>query len=87
MDKKKKAVAIKYDKKAGNAPKVLAKGKGLVADNIIDTAKSHEVPVFVDEKLSSQLMQLQIGQEIPESLYAVVAEVLVFISKIDAVYD
>jgi len=86
MDKNKKAVALKYDKKSGSAPKVLAKGKGLVADKIIETAENNEVPVFVDEKLSNQLMQLEIGQEIPESLYAVVAEVLVFISKIDEAY-
>lgn len=86
MEKNKKAVALQYDKKSGTAPKVLAKGKGLVAEKIIETAESHDVPVFVDEKLSNQLMQLQIGQEIPESLYAVVAEVLVFISRIDETY-
>jgi flagellar biosynthesis protein len=86
MEKNKKAIALQYDKKLGSAPKVVAKGKGLVAEKIIETAESHEVPVFVDEKLSNQLMQLQIGQEIPESLYAVVAEVLVFISRIDEAY-
>lgn len=86
MNKAKKAVALKYDRKTGSAPKVLAKGAGLVADNILEVAESHDVPVFVDAKLSEQLMQLKIGQEIPESLYAVVAEVLVFISKVDEAY-
>lgn len=86
MNKNKKAIALKYDRKTGNAPKVLAKGAGIVADNILEVAESHDVPVFVDEKLSAQLMQLKIGQEIPESLYAVVAEVLVFISRVDEAY-
>lgn len=86
MDELKKAVALKYDKREGVAPKVIAKGQGLVADNIIQAAEAHDVPVYVDPKLSNQLMQLQLGQEIPESLYQVVAEVLIFISRMDEVY-
>jgi flagellar biosynthesis protein len=84
MDNKRKmASALKFNPNEDAAPQVVAKGLGLVADNIIEKAKAADVPIYVDEKLSNQLYQLEIGDQIPYELYEVVAEVLVFISKMD----
>ncbi|MDD3705013.1 MAG: EscU/YscU/HrcU family type III secretion system export apparatus switch protein [Clostridiaceae bacterium] len=83
MEKKlKKAAALTY-KDGDEAPKVTALGKGEIAQRIIETAKKSNVPVFENSGLVETLMQLEIGEQIPPELYGVVAEILVFISKID----
>lgn len=82
-NKRKIATALKYRKDKDAAPKVVAKGKGEVAKNIEKVAEEHDVPIYKDEKLSRQLYNLEIGDTIPEELYNVVAEVLVYIAKID----
>lgn len=86
MSERKIATAIGYDQESDRAPKLLAKGQGLIAENIIETARVHDKPVYEDPRLSQQLFNLKIGDSIPESLYEVVAEVLVFISKMDQRY-
>jgi flagellar biosynthesis protein len=87
LDKKERiAAALGYDNDKDSAPKLLAKGQGYIADKIIEVAEENETPVYKDERLSRQLQHLEIGETIPEDLYNVVAEVLVFISKMDARY-
>ncbi len=81
-DKDKTAVAIAYEPGEA-APKILATGKGLVADKIIETAKDNKVPLYKDNKLADTLSRLKIGDMIPPELYEVVAEVLVFVDDID----
>jgi len=83
MDKKlKKAAALTYE--AGDdAPRITALGKGEIAHRIIETAKKNDVPIFEDSSLVDALLQLDIGRQIPPELYTVVAEVLVYVSKID----
>lgn len=83
MDKKKIATAIKYDKDTQVAPELVAKGKGLVADNIIKKAEEAGVKTYEDELLSQQLYNLSIGDTIPEELYLVVAKVLAFVAELD----
>ncbi|MDO4799966.1 MAG: EscU/YscU/HrcU family type III secretion system export apparatus switch protein [Bacillota bacterium] len=83
MDKEKMATALRFDPQKDAAPQVIAKGLGLIAENIIRTAKESDVPVYVDEKLTRQLHQLDIGDSIPPDLYEVVAEVLIFIASMD----
>ncbi|MDN5352519.1 MAG: flagellar biosynthesis protein [Clostridiales bacterium] len=84
MDERKKmASALKFSPEEDAAPQVIAKGIGLVAESIIREAEANDVPVYVDEKLSHQLNQLKIGDQIPYELYEVVAEILVFISRVD----
>lgn len=78
----KRAVALSYDYE-DTAPKVVAKGSGLVAQNILDSAAKHDVPVYEDEKLAKMLTQLDIGDNIPPELYEIVAEVIVFITDMD----
>ena len=77
------ANALKFDPSVNTAPQLIAKGVGLVADNIIKKAKENNVPIYVDNKLSNQLKQLEIGDQIPFELYEVVAEVLIFIGGVD----
>lgn len=80
--KDKTAVAISYEP-GDAAPKILATGKGKVAEKIIETAKEHQVPTHKDGKLADTLSKLQIGDMIPPELYEVVAEILVFVDHMD----
>ena len=77
--KQKTAVAVAYDA----APKILAAGKGEVAERIIEKAKENDVPFYQDNKLAETLSKLQIGDTIPPELYDVVAEILVFVDDMD----
>ncbi len=83
MDKLKKAVALKYDRDKDNAPKVVAKGKGYIAEKIIQTARENNVPLYEDKNLSQVLEALDLDTEIPHELYRAVAEVLAFIYKLN----
>ncbi len=78
----KTAVALAYEP-GDAAPKILATGKGEVAERIIQTAKEHDVPFYQDNKLAQTLSKLQIGDAIPPELYEVVAEILVFVDGMD----
>ena len=80
--KEKTAVAFAYTP-GEVAPKILAVGKGEVAERIIETAKENDVPFYQDNKLAETLSRLQIGDTIPPELYEVVAEILVFVDDMD----
>lgn len=71
------AVALHY--KGERAPKVVAKGGGLVAERIIAAAKDHGVPLQEDAELAAVLAQLDLNAKIPRDLYVAVAEVLKFV--------
>ena len=71
-----KAVALKYDGKG--APKVTASGEGALAEEIIRIARDAGVPLYENPELVSVLSQLDLGDEIPETLYRVVAEIIAF---------
>ncbi|MDW7675817.1 MAG: EscU/YscU/HrcU family type III secretion system export apparatus switch protein [Bacillota bacterium] len=79
---KKKAVALVYDHKENSAPEILAKGNNQIADKIIALAKEHNIPICSNPLLVEQLAELDIGQVIPEELYQVVAEILIFIDRL-----
>lgn len=83
FDRNKKAVAIQYDQSQTNAPKVIAKGAGFIAEQILATAKQHNVPVYQNKTLAAMLMAIEIDREIPPELYQVVAEVLAYIYYVD----
>lgn len=80
--KAKTAVALAYEP-GDMAPKILATGKGEVAERIIETAKENDVPFYKDNKLAETLSKLEIGDTIPPELYDVVAEILVFVDDMD----
>ena len=84
FDKEKTAVAIQYDP-GDAAPKILATGKGHVAQKIIEEAKKADVPFYKDSKLADTLSRLEIGEAIPPELYEVVAEILVLVDDMDKV--
>lgn len=81
---KKVAVALAYNP-GDMAPAVIATGKGLIADKIIDGAKENDIPLYEDNKLANTLSKLDLGDSIPPELYSVVAEVLVFVDKMDKI--
>ena len=81
-EKIKTAVAIAYEP-GDEAPKILATGKGEIAEKIIEKAKDEDVPFYKDSKLANTLSKLEIGDMIPPELYEVVAEILVFVDKMD----
>ncbi len=81
-EKVKQAVALEYDPKE-NAPKVIASGRGLLAEKIIARAKEADIPVHRDDKLADTLSRLEIGEMIPQELYEAVAEILVFVDSMD----
>ena len=78
----KKAVAVKYDPD-DVAPKVIAKGKGHMAEKILSKGEESDITVYRDEKLVEELSKVEIGANIPPELYEVVAQMLVFISDLD----
>ena len=83
MEKSPKAVALKYDRKKNNAPRVIAKGRGEIAEKIIEVARAHNVPLYEDKNLIQILEALDLETEIPPELYRAVAEVLAFIYRLN----
>ncbi len=81
-EKPKTAVAVAYEPGEA-APKIIATGKGIVAEKIIEKAKEAEIPFYRDDKLADTLSKLEIGDSIPPELYEVVAEILVFVDDMD----
>ncbi|MBE5935297.1 MAG: flagellar biosynthesis protein FlhB [Lachnospiraceae bacterium] len=84
INKSKKAVALAYTK-GEQAPKVVASGKGNIAEKIIEKAQESNVPIHEDEKLVDSLATLDVGEYIPPELYEVVAEVLVYVDDMDRI--
>lgn len=80
--KKKQAVALSYEP-GDEAPRIVAAGKGELAERIIQAAKESKVPLYKDSKLASTLGRLEIGDTIPPELYEVVAEILIFVDDMD----
>ncbi len=78
-----KAVALRYRPPRDPAPRVMAKGAGLVAQKIIDLGRKHGVPIQEDPGLIQILAQLDFYQEIPPKIYAVVAEILAFVYRLN----
>jgi len=83
MEKILKAVALKYDQEKDHAPKVTAKGRGEIAEKILEIAKAHNLPLYEDQNLVQILEALDLETEIPPELYRAVAEVLAFIYRLN----
>jgi flagellar biosynthesis protein len=81
-----RAAALTYelsDAQAGRAPRLVAKGQGFVADEIIERARAAGVPVHESRELVSLLMQLDLDSHIPPALYVAVAEVLAWVWRLE----
>jgi len=83
-EKIKSAVALEYDP-SDEAPKIVATGKGILAEKIIEKAKESNVPIHQDSKLAGTLSKLEIGDMIPPELYEAVAEVLIFVDAMEKI--
>lgn len=80
---RKEAIALNYDATESSGPKVIAKGKGKIAEKILEQATTHNVPIYEDPNLVQLLGQLDLNESIPEELYQAVAEVFAFIYRLD----
>ena len=80
------AAALKYDGKRDSAPRVTARGKGAIAEKIIELAKKHKVPVKENPELAQILGRLDIDEQIPPELYKAVAEILAFVYSLNERY-
>ena len=81
-EKRKSAIAMAYQS-GDTAPKVVAKGRGIIAQAIIERAKEHGVYVHESEALVSILMQVELDENIPPQLYQAVAELLAWIYRLE----
>jgi len=79
---KQKAAALRYDKTKENAPRLVAKGEGTVAQNIIKIAELNDLPIRKDEDLIELLSKVELDKEVPDVLYKAVAEVFSFVYKV-----
>ena len=77
------AVALTYGKNQGGSPKVVAKGRGMIAQAIIERARQNDIYVHESEDLIGLLMQVELDQEIPPQLYLAVAELLGWLYRLE----
>ena len=78
------AVALLYEKEIHNAPIVISKGEKLLAKRMIEIAKKNKIPIVSDEDTVKELMHLEIGEEIPYSVYEAVSIILKYVYKLKA---
>jgi len=78
------AAAMFYDPAGTAPPEIIATGKGMIAEEIVNAARAHGIPLHQDPGLVEALAKLDVGTLIPRELYAVVAEVLAFVYSVDA---
>ncbi len=79
MKKSLEVAALQYDRQKDVAPRVTAKGKGVVAEKIIELAKKYDIPIKSDPALVQLLSKVEIDEQIPLELYKAVAEILAFV--------
>ena len=79
----KKAVALKFDPGKDTAPSVAAKGRGFIAERMLEIAAEFDIPIKEDPDLIEILYKLELDEEIPAELYVVVAEILAFVYKVN----
>ena len=77
-----RAAALSYKPGSDNAPQVVARGEGKIAEQIIALAREHGVPITEDPDLVEILSKMDVGEEISPDLYKVVAELLVFVYRL-----
>ncbi|MDX9709131.1 MAG: EscU/YscU/HrcU family type III secretion system export apparatus switch protein [Trichloromonas sp.] len=81
-----KAVALLYDKEQGDAPRIVAGGRGALAEKIVETARAAGVYIMEDADLVEILAKLPVGDDIPPELYQAVAEILAFVYQVNGRY-
>ncbi|MGI6235816.1 MAG: EscU/YscU/HrcU family type III secretion system export apparatus switch protein [Christensenellales bacterium] len=79
------AAALHYDDKGDGAPTVIASGKGALAAKIINMAKERDIPIEEDMDLVAELIDMDLGENVPPQLYSVIAEILLLIEKMEKI--
>ncbi len=79
--REKKAVALRYNREIENAPRVVAKGEGYIADKIIKKADEIGIPIKEDKELVNLLSSIPLDYEIPPELYRAIAEIFAYLYK------
>ncbi len=82
-DPEKKAVALKYDPEEDQAPRVVAKGRGRLAELILEVARQHGIPIREDSELVQSLYRVELEAEIPPELYEAVAVILAWAYRLN----
>ena len=85
--KVKSAISLQYQKEINSAPKITARGEGWVAEKIIEIAQERNIPIRKDKDLLNLLSEIDVGREVPESLYIVVAELLAWVYQLNKNYS
>ncbi len=81
-EKKKKAIALRYDQERDRAPRIVAKGEGSIAERIIKLAKENNIPIVEDTDLVNAMINMEVYEEIPPELYRAIAQILVFVKHV-----
>jgi len=81
-NKQKQAVALRYEPKKDRAPRIAGKGRGYLAEKILELARQHDIPIRQDKNLLQILSRLDLHQEVPAEVYKAVAEILAFIYRL-----
>jgi flagellar biosynthesis protein len=81
QEARKKAVALRYDQATDTAPRIAAKGAGLLAERLIALAKERNIPIHEDSDLTEVLSRLDLNAAIPPATYVLVAEILAFVYR------
>lgn len=79
----KRAVALRYNPGEDSAPRLVAKGRGHLAERIIALAREHGIPIQEDPDLVELLAVIEVGDLVPEELYGAVAEILAFLYRLN----
>lgn len=82
-EKRRTAVALRYDVEKDRAPLIIASGRGPIAEEILRIAEDNSIPLYENPEMAKLLNKLQIDTEIPAQLYTLVAEILFFVYKLD----
>lgn len=82
-ERRERAVALRYESEKDDAPRVIAKGWGEIAEKIIEIAREHGVTIYEDSELAEVLSRLDLNQIIPPEMYYAIAEVLAFVYRLN----
>ena len=80
---KRRAIALEYNPDQDLAPRVTAVGENILAEQIISLARSQQIPIHEDPFLADALAQVEVSETIPPELYALVAEILAYVYRIN----
>ncbi len=83
VNRRQKAIALRYDADKQSAPRLIAKGQGKVAERILESAAKNGIPLHKDPELIEILSKLDVGKEVPPDLYQAVAQILIYIYRMN----